>query len=186
VLIGLIPWATFEKGVIWGGRALKSHKKSLFNTNISPILFCASGLAIGFVDSIIYAIVLLIIFMFHGFEFNFLGVLSYFYAWLATVLLTMSIAMPVSYLELLYTDTRYVVKYVVQAIFFITPVLYSSQSLPVNIQSILFYNPMFYIVSYARKDYNIIEFNALTFIIMILLIFCLIINNFISKRICKL
>ena len=147
---GLIPWTFFSTAIsrsaftmIENGNILK---KVYFPREILPISVVTSE-AVNFMIS---TIIILAFVIFGG-----LGITKYvlFYPLILVVqyLLVLAISLIVSSITVYFRDLQHFIGILLQLLFYATPIVYASETIPANFQWILKYNPMTYIIEGYRN-----------------------------------
>lgn len=105
---------------------------------------------------------------------------------LLTVLFVTGIGIIISIMSVYFRDLIHIVPVVMQAVFFLTPVLYPMSVLPKNMQQVIQLNPLYYYVELFRtpilkhnfpKDINLLTCTLLAFMVFILGLFTLLKHN---------
>ena len=149
LVIGILPWTWFTTIVAQGTTAFLSNagiiKKVYFPREILPISTVTSGLINYLISLLIIAIFLIC----SGIGFSkyilFLPlviIVQYIFS-LAVVFLTSSINVYVR-------DAEYIINFLIQMLFYATPILYTIDMFPVKFQAILRLNPMVTIINSYR------------------------------------
>lgn len=149
LITGIIPWSFFTACISQGTNTILINggivKKVYFPREILPISVVTSAL-------INFLISCLIIFMFLFFS----GIgFSYYILFLPIIViiqyfLQLGILFITSSIDVYVRDAEYIVNFIVQMLFYATPVLYSSSLFPENIRWLLNLNPMAQIINGYR------------------------------------
>jgi len=147
---GILPWNFFSGTTNFSIGALSGNfhiiTKIYFPREVIPL----SGVAINFIDFLIgfFAFLLLIVFYGISFTWCFLWV---FPLMALMVVFTASAALLLSSLNVYYRDVKLASTFVIQLLFFATPVVYSIDHVDSHWKFILFLNPMTFIVENLRR-----------------------------------
>lgn len=156
VFSGLMLWGVFQSGISGAGNSMVVNaniiKKIYFPRFIIPI----SSILVAVFDFLMALFVFLCICVYYhfvgDFKVDFLAIL-----WVVpvciilTFLATLGLGSLISALNVKYRDFRYVIPFLVQILFFVTPVLYSLDLIQnVSIKYIIALNPMFAPISLIK------------------------------------
>ena len=164
---GLIPWNFFSTAISRAAFTMIENgniiKKVYFPREILPISLVTSE-AVNFMIS---TIIILAFVTFSG-----LGITKYviFYPiiLLAQYLIILAIAFIVSSITVYFRDLQHFIGVALQLLFYATPIVYASSSIPANFAWILKINPMTYIIdAYRAIFYNQTMPNVITLVIVI-------------------
>jgi ABC-type polysaccharide/polyol phosphate export permease len=147
---GLLPWMFFSSSVNYSINSLTGNysliTKIYFPREILPL----SGIAIAFLDYVVASsifIIMLLIYKIHITLYAFwtipLLVLLFFF--------TTALSLFLSSLNVYYRDVKLASRFVIQLLFFASPILYSIDSLSPKLKLILFFNPLTFIIENMRR-----------------------------------
>ena len=173
---GLIPWTFFSSTVTRSAFTMIENgniiKKVYFPREILPISIVTSE-AVNFMIS---TIIILGFVIFGG-----IGISKYiiFYplVLLAQYLLLIGISLIISSISVYVRDLQHLIGVAMQLLFYATPIVYASETIPDNFKWILYLNPMTYIINgYRDIFYNqkMIDVIPTLLLIIISIILCLI------------
>lgn len=173
---GLIPWTFFSATVTRSAFTMIENgniiKKVYFPREILPISIVTSE-AVNFMIS---TIIILGFVIFGG-----IGISKYiiFYplVLLAQYLLLIGISLIISSISVYVRDLQHLIGVAMQLLFYATPIVYASETIPDNFKWILYLNPMTYIINgYRDIFYNqkMIDVIPTLLLIIISIILCLI------------
>ena len=184
---GLIPWNFFSTAIsrtsftmIENGNIIK---KVFFPREILPLSVVTSE-AINFVIS---TIIILAFVLGYGMGIS-KFIIFYPLVLLIQYFLLIGISFIVSSVTVYFRDLQHFISIVLQLLFYATPIVYAPDSIPVNFQWILQYNPMTYIINGYRDIFyyqQIPDFVSLLMVLVGSLILCIIgylIFNKLQKR----
>ncbi|MFI5322033.1 MAG: ABC transporter permease [Thermodesulfobacteriota bacterium] len=147
---GLLPWTFFATSVNFSLTSLTGNynliTKIYFPREILPL----SGLVMAFLDYIIASVIfipLLLIYHIH---------ITYYIFWILPLLVllfffTMSMCLLLSSLNVYYRDVKLATGFLIQLLFFASPVLYSIDNLSIEFKLILFINPLTFLIENMRR-----------------------------------
>lgn len=149
LITGIIPWTFFTNCVCQGTNTVLINggiiKKVYFPREILPISVVTSAL----VNFLISCLIIFIFLIFSGIGF------SWYIVFLPIViiiqyLLQLGIVLFTSSIDVYIRDFEYIINFIVQMLFYATPVLYSSSLFPTSVAWILNLNPMTQIINSYR------------------------------------
>lgn len=151
---GLIPWQYFSSVVLRGAAVIVDNaniiKKVYFPREILPISVVASE---G-VNFLISTIIILGFVIFGGIGLSW-NVLWYFLIVAIQFIVSIGIALIVSSLTIYFRDLLHLLGILIQLLFYATPIVYSINSVPTELQWIVKINPMSYLIdAYRNIFYN--------------------------------
>lgn len=167
---GLIPWTFFSTAVNRSSSVMVDNgniiKKVFFPREILPISLVTSE-AVNFVIS---TIIILGFVIFGG-----LGITKYIIFYpiilIAQYLIVLALSFILSSITVYLRDIQHFVGIILQLLFYATPIVYNSKSIPKDFEWILKYNPMTYIINgYRDIFYNQVapDIRAITIVIAIM------------------
>ena len=149
LIIGIIPWTFFTTVINQGMITVRMNagiiKKVYFPREILPISVATSGL----VNFMISCIIILLFCLFGGIGVSFHILLLPIIA-LIQFLFSLGLIFALSAINIYVKDTEYIVQFVINMLFYATPVLYSTSLFPENIRWLLYLNPMTEIIESYR------------------------------------
>lgn len=145
LMIGLIPWFFVTDAISNATASMVEYsylvKKVLFNINILPLAKVLSTFLVQLV-LVVFAIVVFAVFGYIP-DIYYLQIPIYL-AYM--VLLSAGIVYITSTLYVFFKDTIQVVSIVLQAVFWLTPIVWDINIMPEIVQKLLVFNPLYYIV----------------------------------------
>jgi len=147
---GVLPWTFFSGATTFSVTSLSSNfhlvTKIYFPREIIPL----SGVAINFIDYLIGLAVYFLLLLVYGIQF------TWHMLWLAPLLamlivFTTSVSLLLSALNVYYRDVKLATTFLIQFLFFATPVIYSIDAVGNQWKYLLFLNPLTFIVENMRR-----------------------------------
>lgn len=169
--VGLIPWAFFSASIVRSASTMIENgnivKKVFFPREILPISIVTSET----VNFIISTVIILIFVLIGG-----LGLSKYilFYPLILIIqyFLLIGISFIVSSINVYFRDLQHFIGILLQILFYMTPIVYSGETIPDNFKWLLNINPMSYIImGYRDIFYN----QTMPDIKSLLVLFCIVI-----------
>ena len=149
---GMAIWNTFTEairgstGVISGNAYLV--KKMIFPLSILPVVKLVSS----FITHTIFLIMLVGLILLHGLPFSIFWIQALYY-FLAMSILALGFGWITSSINIFAKDTGQIVNIILQIGFWATPIFWDLSIMPQKVQTVLKFNPMFYIVQGYRDSF---------------------------------
>ncbi|WP_282144780.1 ABC transporter permease [Thomasclavelia cocleata] len=152
VVTGIIPWNFFLTTMIQGITTIKSNagiiKKVYFPREILPISVVLSGLVNFFISCLI--ILLFCLFSGIGISWHiiivpFIAVIQFFF--------TLGLVFALSAINIYIQDTEYIIQFILNMVFYATPILYQATDLPILFQKLLNLNPITHMFNAYRDAF---------------------------------
>lgn len=148
---GIVPWFFVSDAIINATSSLIDYnylvKKVLFNIEILPLARVISVLFIQII-LLVFSIILL---LFYNCKLQ-LSILQIVYYLIYSFIFCLGISYFTSALYVFFKDVIQFVSVILQLLFWMTPIVWRLDFVPVNIQNILRYNPVYYIVNGYRDS----------------------------------
>lgn len=150
LFVALVPWIFFSESLNGGTTCVRSQqdlvKKIHFPRQILPISFVTSR----FVNMLLSFIVIFIVAIISGIGINPVALLALPVVMLLEYMMALGITFFASALTVYFRDMEHIFNVLTMAWMYLTPVLYSADRVPENLQFILYANPMSQIVIMYR------------------------------------
>lgn len=150
LMTGIIPWFFFSESLGNATHAITSNgflvKKVVFKVSLLPVIKIFSSLIVH----CFFLVMLLIMLAIYGFKPN-LNFVQIGYYLVATLMLSYSISLITSTLNVFFKDTAEIVGMCIQFGFWLTPIFWSFDMVPEKYSLIFKLNPFFYIVEGYRN-----------------------------------
>lgn len=142
LFVGLVPWLFFSTCLTTGASCILAQhdmvKKIYFPREVLPISFVISQ----FVNMLLTFIIIFAVVIFSGIGINFISLLFLPLIMLIEFILALGITMLSSSLTVYFRDLEYILGIVSMAWMYLTPIIYSQESVPDEILPIFNLNPM--------------------------------------------
>ena len=149
-LSALLPWNFFASAVNAAIPTLTGHynliTKIYFPREILPL----AGLALALLDLIISMVLFIALFIFYNIPLS-LASLWFFPLVVLLVFFTISVSLIGSSLNVYYRDVNLLMSFMMQLLFFLTPILYTIDKVSPRLKLVLFLNPLTFIVENMRR-----------------------------------
>ena len=169
LIIGIIPWTFFITVISQGMIAVRMNagiiKKVYFPREILPISVALSGL----INFFISCIIILVFCLFGGIGISWHLILLPIIAILQFIL-TLGIVFALSAINIYIKDTEYIIQFIINMLFYATPILYPVSLFPEKIRWILYINPMTEIVNSYRDIFMYHQLPGINSIIYLVII----------------
>ncbi len=183
-LSGLLIWNLFNHGVTQAAQSMVSNaniiKKIYFPRLVIPISAIGTATFDFLISMIIFSVMVVWYSIDDALNISYsLLILSFIIAYLVTAVTAFSLGTGLAAINVKYRDVRYVLPFLIQSLFFITPVMYDTKIIDnVWAQRLLELNPLQYAIHLVRsvlsgKDYSVfLDFPWYLPIILIFSYFC--------------
>lgn len=169
LIIGIIPWTFFITVINQGMIAVRMNagiiKKVYFPREILPISVAVSGL----INFFISCIIILLFCIFGGIGISWHLLLLPLIA-MFQFILTLGIVFALSAINIYIKDTEYLVQFIINMLFYATPILYPATLFPEKIRWVLYLNPMTEIVESYRNIFMYHQLPSLNGILYLIVI----------------
>lgn len=169
LICGVIPWNFFTTVMSLGMGSIKNNagiiKKVYFPREILPISATLSGL----VNFFIACIIIIIFCIFGGLGIS-LHILMVPVIALIQFVLTAGIVLGFSAINVYIQDTEYIIQFVINMLFYATPILYPVELFPEAIRWVLYINPFTHIIGAYRDCFMYHTLPSLGSLVYILII----------------
>lgn len=149
LICGVIPWVFFTTVISQGIIAVRTNadiiKKVYFPREILPISVAVSGL----VNFLISCIIIFVFCVGGGLGLSWHIILLPFIA-LLQFFLSLGLIFALSAINIYIKDFEYIVSFIINMMFYATPILYSASIMPSNVRWILYLNPMTHFIEAYR------------------------------------
>ena len=145
----LLPWQLFAFALTESSNSLVNNQRLIAKIYFPRLVIPVSAALPGLVDFSIAFVVLLGMMLFYGMPLT-LRILILPLLILLTIIAALSLGLWLAALNVKYRDVRYVIPFIVQLGFFLTPIAYSSTLVPERLQPLYALNPMVGVVEGFR------------------------------------
>jgi lipopolysaccharide transport system permease protein len=157
LLGGVLPWSFFSSSVESASGALISSRDLIRSYSVSPLVITTAMVIENFVNFLIsFTFLTIILFFTNNFPLN--GFVYLPFAMLSFFLFTLFSCISLSILNVFYRDVRFITSFVLNILFFITPILYPESFIPNHLKWITIFNPIYKVILPIRSC--IYEFNS--------------------------
>lgn len=150
LIVGIIPWTFFTTTMAYGTVSIVNNaniiKKVYFPREILPISITTSGLINFFISCIIILVFVLLGGIGLSWNLLFLPLIA-----LIQYILTLGLVFITSAINVYVRDAEYIINFIIQMLFYATPILYTADTFPQNIRWILDLNPFTCLIESYRN-----------------------------------
>lgn len=150
LLAGLLPWIFFTTTVQMGTPVFVTQSQLLRSFKINHWVVLASQVLDGFVNFLATFILILMPFYFAS-DKSFLWLLLLPVALVPLLVGTLSITIILSVLNVFYRDINFVMGFAFSLLFFLTPIFYAKEFVPMEYQWMILFNPIYYLIEPFRS-----------------------------------
>jgi lipopolysaccharide transport system permease protein len=190
-LSGLLIWNLFNHTVTNASQSMVANSNIIKKIYFPRLVIPISAVLTASFDFIISLVLFFGILIYYSIEQNiaisYIGVIfSFVIAYLVTVFTAFSLGIFLSAINVKYRDVRYVLPFLIQSLFFITPVMYDTSIIRQTwVQSILELNPLNFAIQIIRFNLNPSDgfmLPSFSWIVVLVLVFLYIISIFTFRR----
>ena len=167
IVIAILPWTWFTSSISQGTPTILNNggiiKKVFFPREILPISIVSSGL----VNYLISVIIIFIFLFFSGIGYSF-NILYLPLIMIVQYVFLLGVILITSAINVYVRDVEYIVTFIMQMVFYATPILYPTTMFPEWIRGIIRINPMVTIIESYR---NIFFYKTAPDLLALLLVF---------------
>jgi homopolymeric O-antigen transport system permease protein len=145
----LLPWQLFAFGLAESSNSLVNNQRLISKIYFPRLVIPVSAALSGLVDFAIAFLVLLGMMLFYGEPLT-LRILVLPLLIMLTIIAALSLGLWLAALNVKYRDVRYVIPFIIQLGFFLTPIAYSSSLVPPALRPLYALNPMVGVVEGFR------------------------------------
>lgn len=151
LLLGIIMMNLFSEAIMMGMDSLMTKAGIILKIKFPREVVVYSGVTIAMFDFFFNMIVFAIFCIFTPINITFTGLLLFLISLACIFVLTLGVSLFSSIIFIKLRDIHNLVEVLIQLIFWATPIYYTLDMLPENLQQIIKINPLTLIVTYARK-----------------------------------
>lgn len=154
VLIGLVYWTFFSTALTHANDSMVSHENIIKKIYFPKILLPLSAVFTSFIDFSINLVLLLGFASILGYIPNPLSLIIFPVTVIITSLTAFGLGLFLSSLNVKYRDVRYILPYIVQILFYLSPVIYPMSIISERNRYIMALNPMSIVIESARLMFS--------------------------------
>ncbi|MFL5782977.1 MAG: ABC transporter permease [Bacteriovoracaceae bacterium] len=149
LLGGLLPWIFITSTLSMGTPVFVAHAHLLRSFKISPMVILCSQILDNFINFLASVVIILLpVYLISGQPL--LSLLGLPLAIIPLLVMTASVTIILSTLNVFYRDINFVIGFMMSLLFFLTPVFYPREYVPAHFQWIIDVNPFVYIIEPFR------------------------------------
>lgn len=150
---GLIPWNCFSLSIVQSGSSFINNEGLIKKIYLPKLLFPLSVSLGVLIDSILSFFALFVIIISIGGKLS-LALLFIPFAFMLLFFFTFGIALVISIATVFFRDLQYIVTVIMQALFFLTPILYNKDALIGKVAWVIYLNPVVPFIELFRAPLN--------------------------------
>ncbi|SNB45830.1 ABC transporter permease [Geobacter sp. DSM 9736] len=147
---GVLPWTFFSGAANFAVTSLSGNFNLVTKIYFPREIITLSGVAINFIDYLVGLLIYFLLLLIYGTPLTY-NILWIFPLMVLLVIYTTSISLLLAALNVWYRDVKMASNFVLQFIFFATPVVYSIDAVDNRWKWVLFLNPLTFIVENMRR-----------------------------------
>ncbi len=171
LLIGIIIWNFFKDATDMALNSLQDKEHLIKKLNISPLTYVISAVLTSFLNLLINLIIFVLMVFLLKVNINFYSVLYSIFYLLILVISTFSISLIITGIYLKFRDIKQTWSVITHIWFWLTPIFYSEQQIPLNIRKFYMVNPLARLINHFR-DIFLFDFISPPEQTMITIILC--------------
>ncbi len=147
---GILPWSFFANSIDFCGVSIINNEGFIKKIYMPKIVFPLTTVCANFINMMFSMSALFLIMIFLGAKITpallFLPVaFAIIYIW------TLGFSLLMATINVYFRDMRYIMGVVLNAWYYVTPVLYPITAIPENLRIVFYFNPVYYIVDMFRS-----------------------------------
>lgn len=146
----LLPWTFFASSINYSINSLSSNSALITRIYFPREILPLSGIALAFIDMLIASLLFVAMMMYFQIQIT-LAALWVFPLVMLLLIFTISVSLIFASLNVYYKDVELLSKFVLQLIFFGSPIIYSIDNLSLKFKLLLFLNPLTFIIENIRR-----------------------------------
>lgn len=151
LLLGIMVMSFFNEGVMMGLGALMAKSNVILKIKFPREVVVISAVTISFIDFLLNMIVFAIFSIFTPVSITLLSILLYIVSILTLYIFVMALGLFLSIVFIRLKDIHNLMQVLLQLLFWLTPVYYRLEQLPLKFQRYILLNPLTTILTSARK-----------------------------------
>jgi ABC-2 type transport system permease protein len=148
-LVGLLAWNYFSSTALMSLHAIRTNSRLFSQIAIPKYIFIVSLVCSNFVNYLLAIIPLFVVMLIAGHAIPW-TVILFPIVFIPLLFVTTGISLILSVSNVFYEDTLHLSEVALQALYFLSPILYSREKLPADLISWLVLNPLFCQVEFMR------------------------------------
>lgn len=150
LLSGLLPWFYISQTAEMGCNYINTNSNLIKNLKIHPFKLIVSLSVENFVNMLSASLLICCFILYKSIAIGSDFLLNYLLAGAYSVILISLISFISSLLNVLFKDIKYILHFLFTLLYFSTPTFFYTAGLPVELQSLIKYNPFYWVISAFR------------------------------------
>ncbi|WP_026570726.1 ABC transporter permease [Sediminibacillus sp. JSM 1682029] len=152
LVAGIVVWFFFYQSTIQGSKSIYSRLKILSKMNFPMSVIPNYVIFSKFYVHVIMSVITIVIFQLSGYPIN-IYYLQFIYFILATFCFMYSLALITSTLSTLVRDVHMFLQATLRMLLYLSPILWTMESLPEELQFVMKINPLYYLIEGYRAGF---------------------------------
>lgn len=152
MLCGLLPWFFVSAGIVGGSASVYSKAGTVLRMQYPLATIPLGNILVSFFDHLVIMALLIIVEICYGFAPTWCW-LNIIYYWMFSIVFLYALGMFTSTLTMIARDFQKLITSLIRLLFYMTPILWSLDSMPAFARNILEMNPAAYIVNGYRDSF---------------------------------
>ena len=160
LLVGLLPWFFISQTVTTLANSIVSMRELFLGVKVNPLIFISSQVLDNFINYMIATIVLIFsLLMMNLMTLTFFQVVLFFINSLVLFIFVLSLTSLISFLHVFYRDVQYIIGFVMNLAFYITPIFYQVSFVDPRYQWLVEINIFYPVISMFQNSIYILSFD---------------------------
>jgi ABC-type polysaccharide/polyol phosphate export permease len=149
LLTGLTSWSMLQQTVVMATTAIWANQGILKKIRLPKIIFPLANVLARYVDHLILTLILLVVMAFTGMPVTW-SLLFIPPLIAAHFIFSLGLSLMASVIYIKIKDIQHIIAILFQALFYITPIIYSPAQLPPGLRPLFIWNPLYYFIQCFR------------------------------------
>ncbi|MGI9533905.1 MAG: ABC transporter permease [Thermodesulfobacteriota bacterium] len=146
----LLPWTFFASSINYSVNSLSSNRLLITRIYFPREIIPLAGISVAFIDMIIASLLFVLMMFYFKIQIG-LAILWVIPLTFILLIFTISVSLIFASLNVYYRDVGLLSRFILQLLFFGSPVLYSIDNLSLKLKILLFLNPLTFIIENIRR-----------------------------------
>ena len=151
MLCGLLPWFFVNAGIVGGSASLYTKAGLVLRMQYPLATITLGNILVSFFDHAVTMLIVLVVEFFYGYSLHAYW-LNILYYWIYSIVFLSALALVTSTLTMIARDFQKLIASLIRLLFYMTPILWTLDSMPEWAQGILKLNPALYIIDGYRES----------------------------------
>ncbi len=152
MLCGLIPWNFLSSGIVGSSNSINKRLKTVVKMNFPISTLPIVSIVTEVITFLVMLLILIVILLFNGIFPTVYWVQIIYYLF-ASICLLFSIGLLFSSIIIVFRDFQQILMSALKMLFYLTPILWETSTLPIQFVFLLKLNPLYYLVEGFRNSF---------------------------------